>query len=178
MGSETAMRLMDPAGATELVKSADVLGRSFVLIFAGVHGAPAIEEVLSEDFVAYLPYVRYPIRGKENFEAQMKEFRSAFSYLQCDIDKVIDDGMRVAVRCTWRGTHTGDLMGIAATHRKIEFTETHLFRIFAGRIAEDHVSANLSDLLHQLGAAQFGMLPRFSRYTFPCQEQKSERHTK
>jgi len=156
--------------ATELVKSADVLGRRFVRILAGVDGASAIEEVLSEDFVAYLPYIRHAVHGKEKFEAQMKEFRSAFSHLHCDIDEVIDDGMRVAVRCTWRGTHTGDLMGIAATHRKIEFTETHLLRLFAGRIVEDHVSANLSDLLHQLDAAQFGMLPRFSGYTFPSRE--------
>jgi predicted ester cyclase len=146
------------------------LGRRFMLILAGVNGASAVEEVLSETFVAYLPYIRYAVRGKEDFVAQMKEFRSAFSHLQCDIDEVIDDGMRVAVRCTWRGTHTGELLGIAATHRKIEFTETHLLRIFDGRITEDHVSANLTHLVHQLDAAQFGMLPRFSRYTFPCQE--------
>jgi predicted ester cyclase len=111
--------------------------------------------VLAEDFVAYLPYTRYPIRGRQKFEAQMKDFRSAFSHFQCDIDEVIDDGMRVAVRWTWRGTHTGELPGIAPTHRKIEFSETHLLRISGGRIAEDHVSANLLDLLHQLGATQF-----------------------
>src|SRR5207244_7762202 len=63
--------------ATELVKSADVLGRRFVRILAGVDGASAIEEVLSEDFVAYLPYIRHAVHGKEKFEAQMKEFRSA-----------------------------------------------------------------------------------------------------
>jgi predicted ester cyclase len=56
----------------------------------------------------------------------MKQFRSAFSNFQCDIDELIDDGMRVAVRWTWSGTHTGKLLGIAPTGRKIEFTETHL----------------------------------------------------
>ena len=35
------------------------------------------------------------------------------------------------------------------------FTETHLLRISGDRIAEDHVSANLVDLLNQLGTAQF-----------------------
>jgi predicted ester cyclase len=56
----------------------------------------------------------------------MKEFRSAFTHFQCDIDEVIDDGMRVPVRWAWRGTHTGELRGIAPMHRRIEFTETHL----------------------------------------------------
>jgi predicted ester cyclase len=122
LGSDIAMRLMSPAGAAELVKSADVLARSFVVIFAGVNSASQDAEVLAEDFVAYLPYSRYPVRGREKFEAQMKDFRSAFSHFQCDIDEVIDDGMRVAVRWTWRGTHTGELLGIAPTHRRIEFS--------------------------------------------------------
>jgi predicted ester cyclase len=52
---------------------------------------------------------------------------------------------------------TGMLLGIAPTRRKVEFTETHLLRISGGRIAEDHVSANLLDLLHQLGALRFAV---------------------
>jgi 8-hydroxy-5-deazaflavin:NADPH oxidoreductase len=155
MGTDIAMRLMNPAGATELVKSADVLARRFAVIFAGAGSTPADAEVLAEDFVSYLPYSRHPVRGQQAFETQMKDFRSAFSNFSCDIDEVIDDGMRVAVRWTWRGTHTGVLLGIAPTHKKIEFSETHLLRISGGRIAEDHVSANLLDLLHQLGATQF-----------------------
>jgi predicted dinucleotide-binding enzyme/predicted ester cyclase len=153
-GSDIALRLMNPAGATELVKSADVLARSLVGTFAGANSS-AGESVLAEDFVAYLPYTRYPIRGREEFENWMKQFRSAFSNFQCDIDELIDDGMRVAVRWTWSGTHTGKLLGIAPTDRTIEFTETHLLRISGDRIAEDHGSANLLDLLNQLGAAQF-----------------------
>jgi 8-hydroxy-5-deazaflavin:NADPH oxidoreductase len=155
MSSDIALRLMNPAGATELVKSADVLARSFVGTFAGANGSSAGESVLAEDFVAYLPYTRYPIRGREKFEDWMKQFRSAFSNFQCDIDELIDDGMRVAVRWTWSGTHTGKLLGIAPTDRTIEFTETHLLRISGDRIAEDHVSANLLDLLNQLGTARF-----------------------
>jgi 8-hydroxy-5-deazaflavin:NADPH oxidoreductase len=155
MSSNIALRLMNPAGASELVKIADVLARSFVGTFAGANGSSAGESVLAEDFVAYLPYSHNPIRGRERFEDWMKQFRSAFSNFQCDIDELIDDGMRVAVRWTWSGTHTGKLLGIAPTHRKIEFTETHLLRISGGRIAEDHVSANLLDLLDQLRATEF-----------------------
>jgi steroid delta-isomerase-like uncharacterized protein len=154
MSSEIALRLMNPAGATELVKSADLLARSFAETFAGASGS-SLESVLAEDFVAYLPYLRHPIRGREKFEDWLKQFRSAFSNFQCDIDELIDDGMRAAVRWTWSGTHTGTLLGIAPTGRKIEFTETHLLRISGERIAEDNVSANLLDLLKQLGTAQF-----------------------
>src|SRR6266581_5387456 len=121
----------------------------------GTHGSARGGSVLAEDFVAYLPYSRYPIRGRGKYEDWTKQFRSGFSNFQCDIDELIDDGMRAAVRWTWSGTHTGNLLGIAPTNRKIEFTETHLLRISGGRIAEDHVSANLLDLLDQLGTTQF-----------------------
>jgi len=155
MGSDIALRLMSPAGATELVKGADVLARAFVEVFGDPHGFATSESVLAEDFVAYVPYSRYPIRGRRNYEDWMKQFRSGFSNFHCDIDELIDDGMRAAVRWTWSGTHTGNLLGIAPTNRTIAFSETHLIRISGDRIAEDHVSANLLDLLDQLGATQF-----------------------
>ena len=155
MGFDVALRLMSPAGATELVKSADVLARSFVGLFANAEGSATGESVLAEDFVAYLPYSHYPIRGRAKYEDWMRRFRSGFSNFECDIDELIGDGMRVAVRWTWSGTHTGNLLGITPTNRKIEFSETHLLRISGGRIAEDHVSANVLDLLDQLGTNQF-----------------------
>src|SRR5438067_9171735 len=153
---------------TEVIESGrtndEILARRFVAIIAAVNGCGAIDEVLAGDFVAYLPYLRYPVRGSKRFQDHMKDFTSAFTRLQCDIDEVIADELTTTVRCTWRGVHTSGLFGIAATQRNIKFTQTHLLRISRSRISEDRVSANLPDLLHQLGDAQFGMLPAFSAY--------------
>jgi len=52
--------------------------------------------------------------------------------IKCDVDQVINDDRRAAVRWTWRGTHTGELFGIAPIHRTIEFSETHFLRIPQG----------------------------------------------
>jgi 8-hydroxy-5-deazaflavin:NADPH oxidoreductase len=155
LGSDIALRLLTPSGPSESVKSAETLARAFVEICSGAGARPASEKILSEDFVAHLPFSDSPIRGRERFESELAVFKSAFSGLQCVINDVILDGMQVAVQWTWRGIHTGMLLGIAPTRRKVAFTETHLLRISGGRIAEDHVSANLLDLLHQLGASQF-----------------------
>lgn len=155
LGSDIALRLMNPAQASESVRNTDELARSFAAMYAGTDPVTPDRNTLSEDFVAHLPYSRHPVRGREKFEAQLQIFRSAFSDFQCDINEVIDDGMRVAVRWTCRGIHQGRLLGIPPTHRRIEFSETHLLRVAGGRIVEDHVSANLLDLLTQLGATQF-----------------------
>lgn len=155
LGSDIALRLMNPTGPSESVKSADVLARAFVEIFGGAGSTATDGEIIAEDFVAHVPYRRNPVRGRERFEAYLNTLRSSFSDFQCDIDEVIDDGMHVAIKWTWRGTHIGPFLGIAPTGRKIAFSEMHLLRISGGRIAEDHVSANLLDLLQQLGATQF-----------------------
>jgi predicted dinucleotide-binding enzyme len=83
MGSDIALRLMSPAGATELVKGGDVLASSFVEVFVDAHESATGESVLAEDFVAHFPYSRYPIRGRGNYEDWMKRFRSRFSDFQC-----------------------------------------------------------------------------------------------
>ena len=155
LGSDIALRFMNPAGPTESVVSADSLAKSFAIIFAGTGDGSKDSQTLAEDFVAHIPFNRHPVRGRERFDTQLKIFRSAFSNFQCNIDEVVDDGNHVAVRWTWSGIHTGMLLGIAPTHRKVAFSETHLLRISGGRIVEDHVSANLLDLLHQLGAMEF-----------------------
>lgn len=155
MGSDIALRFMNPTGPSESVKSADVLARAFADICAGAGNTDTNGEVLAEDFVAHLPYRRNPIRGKARFGVHLNTFRSSFSDFHCDIDEVIDDGMHVAIKWTWRGIHTGPFLGIAPTGRKVAFSEMHLLRISGSRIAEDHVSANLLDLLQQLGATQF-----------------------
>jgi predicted dinucleotide-binding enzyme/predicted ester cyclase len=155
LGSDIALRFMNPAGPAESVVNADALAKSFAILFEGTEDGSEDSKILADDFVAHLPFNRHPVRGRERFEIQLKKFRSAFSDFHCDIDEVVDDGSHVAVRWTWRGIHTGTLLGIAPTQRKVAFSETHLLRISGGRIVEDHVSANLLDLLQQLGAMEF-----------------------
>lgn len=43
-----------------------------------------------------------------------------FSDQQWDIHHVLAEGDMVAVHCTMRATHTGDLMGIAPTGHHVE----------------------------------------------------------
>jgi steroid delta-isomerase-like uncharacterized protein len=157
MGSDIALRFLRPAGSTDPEVNADSLARSFALIFEGTGDRSEDSKILAEDFVAHIPFSRHPVRGRQRFDTQLKKFRSAFTDFRCEIDEVVNDGNHVAVRWTWRGTHTGTLLGIAPTHRKIEFSETHLLRISSGRIVEDHVSANLLNLLQQFGAMEFAV---------------------
>lgn len=52
------------------------------------------------------------------------------------IEDTVAEGDRVAVRVTWRGTHTGTFAGMAPTGRTFRTTGIGLFRIQDGRVSE------------------------------------------
>jgi predicted ester cyclase len=51
-----------------------------------------------------------------------------------------------------RGTHEGELMGIPATGKQVEFTETHISRIANGKIVERWGEWDVLGMMQQLGA--------------------------
>ena len=73
--------------------------------------------------------------------------------LHATVDEVIGEGDRVAVRWTIRGTHKGELVGIAPTDRQIELPILELFRISDGQLAEAWDQYDRLHLLEQLDAA-------------------------
>ena len=69
-----------------------------------------------------------------------------------DILKIyVAEGDKVAIRVTWRGTHKGEFMGIAPTGNKIEMTNTLIFRIAVGKLAENWATIDELRLMQQLG---------------------------
>ena len=69
------------------------------------------------------------------------------------LEDTMEDGDRMALRLTMRGTHEGELMGVPASHRPIEFT---IMTIMAfddeGKVAERWNNADFLTLMQQIGA--------------------------
>jgi predicted ester cyclase len=58
----------------------------------------------------------------------------------------------VAVRGTIRGTHEGEWMGLAPTHKTVTFAIMRIYRIADGKIAEQWTVWDEMSLMQQLGA--------------------------
>jgi predicted ester cyclase len=71
--------------------------------------------------------------------------RHMFDYVLVEEDYVVTVGR-------YLGTHEGELMGIAPTHREIELAVMHIDRIENGRLVEHRGIGNAMDLMDQLGA--------------------------
>ena len=83
-------------------------------------------------------------------KADLARRREAFPDARFEIEDLLADGDRVAVRYTMTGTHGGAFMGIAPSGRKVSRASMAVFRIARGKIAEGWVIADQSGLMQQL----------------------------
>ena len=79
-------------------------------------------------------------------------YRSAFPDLVMTVDQSFAEGDLVATRWTARGTHEGELFGIAATGKQATVTGITIDRYEDGLIAESWTNWDTLGLLQQLGA--------------------------
>ena len=79
-------------------------------------------------------------------------FLAAFPGLHHAIEDQIADGDRVATRIVVRGTHGGNLMGLAPTGKDVAFEAMYIHRVENGRIVEQWVVSDSLGMLQQLGA--------------------------
>ena len=106
---------------------------------------------LAGNYLGHFPGVP-PIQGIEAFKQFTSGFFTAFPDLQTTIEDLIAEGDKVAVRQTWRGTHTGDFLGIPPTGKQVVFSSTEFYRVAGGKLAEEWVELDMLGLLQQLGA--------------------------
>ena len=77
---------------------------------------------------------------------------SAFSNQTWEVQEVIAEGDRMAVRWLTTSIHTGEFMGIPATGKKIAVTGMEFWHMRDGKIAEKLINMDLLGLMTQIGA--------------------------
>jgi len=77
--------------------------------------------------------------------------RQAFPDFHAEIHWQLADGDRVTTFKTYHGTHEGPFLGIAPTHRKIQFETVDVMRVQNGKITDHWGVGNLLSLMRQIG---------------------------
>lgn len=110
-----------------------------------------VDRFFAPDFVSHNNPPGFPpgVEGVKQFFAM---FRDAFQDAAVTIDDIVAEGDRVAVATTLTGTHEGELMGLAATGRKVSVTGIDIVRTDAGRIVEHRGLTDIVGLMRQLTA--------------------------
>ena len=116
----------------------------------------AAEEIYAPNYVSHQTATAAipageDIHGVEAARQIAAARRRAFPDLQITIEDQIAQGDKVVTRFTARGTHRGELAGIAPTGKEVEVRGINMCRIEGGKIAEYWPYADILGMMRQLG---------------------------
>ena len=116
-----------------------------------VQGRPeSVDELVAPDFVSHTWGMTED--GRAKLRATTERMRGALTDVAFDVEDVLAEGDRVAVRLTASGSPTGDFMGVPAGGKTYRIGEMHWFRLADGRIAEHWHQYDRLGMMQQLGA--------------------------
>jgi steroid delta-isomerase-like uncharacterized protein len=113
------------------------------------HNPDLIDGIYGTDFVWHEP--DQDIRGSEEARQFVTMFFDAFPDLNVTVEDEIAEGDKVVTRWTIRGTHQGDLEGIAPTGKQIVLQGITIHRIEGDKIVEEWERYDNLGLMQQLG---------------------------
>ncbi|GAH49735.1 unnamed protein product, partial [marine sediment metagenome] len=91
--------------------------------------------------------------GREGYKQEnVINLRACFADIHCTVEDMVAEDDKVAVRWTWRGTHTGEYMGIAPTGKQVTMTGISILRIVGGKIVEEWDESDNLGFMQQLSA--------------------------
>jgi steroid delta-isomerase-like uncharacterized protein len=109
-----------------------------------------VEEFVTDDFVNHEAWPGED-PGPEGFRLRLSRLRSAFPDMHMEVQECVADGDLVAYRAVLRGTHRGELLGMAPTGRRFAAQQMHMLRLREGRTAEHWATRDDLGMLMQLG---------------------------
>ena len=115
-----------------------------------------LDDLFADDYVNHAALPGTP-PGPEGQAELMKRLWHAFPNARFTIEHVARDGDTVICVGTMSGTHEGDLMGFAPTHREVEWRQCHLIKTGADGKAKEHRAIRDDvGLMRQLGIGPGG----------------------
>jgi steroid delta-isomerase-like uncharacterized protein len=108
-----------------------------------------IDEIFTADWV-YHGVGGLKVYGPEGLKQFLTEYYNAFPDMQVKVENLIAEGDKVVSHMTSRGTHKGELMGIAPTGKQVTVPVICISRFVDDKIGEDWEIIDLFGMLQQL----------------------------
>ena len=112
---------------------------------------PVTDELFAANYVHHDSSTPDVGPGPESEKKRATLYRTAFPDLRLTIEDIIAEGETVMARWSCRGTHKGDLSGIAPTGKQFTISGISIARIANGKMAEGWVNWDALGLMQQLG---------------------------
>ena len=112
---------------------------------------PVADELFAPNYVHHDSSTPDVGQGPESEKKRATLYRTAFPDLRLTIEDITAEGETVMARWSCRGTHKGDLSGIAPTGKQFTISGISIARIANGKMAEGWVNWDALGLMQQLG---------------------------
>ncbi|MBT2564404.1 ester cyclase [Pedobacter sp. ISL-68] len=110
------------------------------------------QQLISPVAKFHVPFQADPLQGPKGYLTIIGMMRSGFPDIQWNIEEMITENDRVAVRFTMKGTHKGTFFGVPATENPIAVAAINFYRLSNNQIIEEVGQPDLLALLTQIGA--------------------------
>jgi steroid delta-isomerase-like uncharacterized protein len=112
------------------------------------HDPDLVDRFVAVDYVNHNAFVA---DGREANREFWGAFFTGLPDLTATMEDLVVSGDRVVGRFVYRGTQTGNLMGIPASGRAVEMRSIDIWRVADGMFAEHWDELNLLQLFQQMG---------------------------
>jgi steroid delta-isomerase-like uncharacterized protein len=127
-------------------------GHQLAELFAemtNTHNPDLVDRFIAEDYDNHNDFVA---GGREANRQFWTAFFTGLPDVAVTMEDLIVSGDRVVGRFTYRGTHTGDLLGIPASGESVVMRSIDIWRVQDGMFVEHWDQLNLMQLFQQIGA--------------------------
>src|SRR3984893_7721436 len=135
--------------------------RAFIAAAFNEHRADKAAEYMTPD-IQWHGGTLGTVQGRDSFAGLIGAIVAALPDLRNVEQDIIAERDIVSVRATVEGTHKGDLLGIPASGRYVQWDAVDVYRVADGKIAEEWAADDLLAFVYGVGA-----------YTPPWLAQKS-----
>ena len=113
------------------------------------HDPDLVDQFVTEDYINHNAFVA---DGREANRQFWAAFFTGLPDVRATMEDLITAGDRVVGRFVYRGTHTGELMGIPASGNAVEMRSIDIWRVADGMFVEHWDELNLMEVFQQVGA--------------------------
>ena len=110
----------------------------------------AAEEYIAANYVGHFTGAP-PVQGIAAFQQYLRMWNTAMPDSTVTVEDMVAEGDKLAVRVTYRGTHTGPLMNIPPTGKSVTISGINVFRFVDGKAVEQWANVDDLGMLQQMG---------------------------
>jgi len=95
-----------------------------------------LDEIAAEDMVDHIAVAAGWGPGRQGLVKHASYFRSVMGDLQVDVERIVASADEVVGMWRARGTHQGNLFGLAATGRALDYHNASFFKVRNGQVID------------------------------------------